>query len=73
MLKHGKNGKGIRSRWYPGTLASRLEHMRFVVGRMLSQGADGLKVVEEYTEREDVLSFIAPPYTGDSGVQLIVR
>jgi len=63
LVKHGENGKGIRSRWYPGTLASRFEHMRFVVERMLFRQTDGLEVIEEYAEREDALFFIDPPYT----------
>ena len=58
LVKHGENGKGIRSRWYPGTLAS-----RFVVERMLFRQTDGLEVIEEYAEREDALFFIDPPYT----------
>lgn len=63
LVKHGENGKGIRSRWYPGTLARRFEHMRFIVERMLFRQADGLEVINEYAELEDALFFIDPPYT----------
>ena len=30
FLKYGENGKGIRSRWYPTTLANRFENLEFV-------------------------------------------
>ena len=63
FLKLGENGKGIRSRWYPATLAKRLLNMQQVVDRIDIRCEDGLKVIGEFASREDVVFFIDPPYT----------
>ncbi len=63
FLKHGENGKGIRSRWYPGTLAKRLLNLNQVAGRIDFRRADGLKTIEESAPRKDAIYFIDPPYT----------
>ena len=63
LLKHGENGKGIRSRWYPETLAKRFENLKYVSGRMMFRQEDGLAVIKEYAHRDDVVFFIDPPYT----------
>lgn len=63
FLKYGENGKGIRSRWYPATLAKRFLNLRFVAGRISFRKKDGLEVIKEYSPRHDVVFFIDPPYT----------
>ncbi|MBI5875622.1 MAG: DNA adenine methylase [Deltaproteobacteria bacterium] len=63
FLKHGENGKGIRSRWYPGTLAKRLLNLNQVAGRIDFRCADGLRVMEDFATNKDVIYFIDPPYT----------
>jgi len=63
FLKLGENGKGIRSRWYPATLAKRLLNLQEVVDRMGFRCEDGLNVIDEFASREDVVFFIDPPYT----------
>jgi DNA adenine methylase len=49
ILKHGENGKGIKSRWYPETLRKRIldivqqrDHIQFIEG-------DGIKVLSSLT------------------------
>ncbi len=63
FLKHGENGKGLKSRWYPETLARRIiaigqkrERFTFVCG-------DGVEVMRTYARRKRVAFFIDPPYT----------
>ena len=63
ILKHGENGKGIRSRWYPETLrrrildiVSRRDSIQFIEG-------DGMQVLVENANRADAVFFIDPPYT----------
>lgn len=63
QLKHGENGKGIASRWYPETLARRIhaidalrEHLEFVQG-------DGMAVLAQHRETTGAVFFIDPPYT----------
>jgi len=63
FLKYGENGKGIRSRWYPGTLAKRLLNLNHVAGRIDFRCDNGLKVMQEFVARKDVVYFIDPPYT----------
>ncbi|MGB5157587.1 MAG: DNA adenine methylase [Desulfobacterales bacterium] len=63
FLKHGENGKGIRSRWYPVTLARRFDNLKLVADRITFRQEDGLAVIREYSQRHDVVFFIDPPYT----------
>lgn len=63
FIRHGENGKGIGSRWYPKTLAQRLINLNRVVHRIDFRCDDGLKVMMEFAGREDTIYFIDPPYT----------
>ncbi len=63
FLKYGENGKGIRSRWYPVTLAKRFENLKLIADRIIFRQADGLDVIREYSKRKKVIFFIDPPYT----------
>ncbi|MCJ7583683.1 MAG: DNA adenine methylase [Anaerolineales bacterium] len=62
-LKHGENGKGVLSRWYPETLKRRIldishlkEKIRFVQG-------DGIEIIHKYKDDINAAFFIDPPYT----------
>lgn len=63
LLKHGENGKGISSRWYPATLAKRLLNLDLFAHRIDFRRGDGLQIMREYTAQRDVVYFIDPPYT----------
>ncbi len=63
FTKQGENSKGIRSRWYPVTLAQRFKNLDFVADRITFLQRDGLDVIKEYSQRDDVVFFIDPPYT----------
>lgn len=63
FLKYGENGKGIRSRWYPGTLARRFSDLKLIADRICFRQEDGLDVISEYSKRKDAICFIDPPYT----------
>jgi DNA adenine methylase len=63
FLKYGENGKGIQSRWYPTTIARRLENLKFIADRITFRQEDGLRVIQEYSQQNDVVFFIDPPYT----------
>jgi DNA adenine methylase len=63
LLKYGENGKGIRSRWYPSTLAKRFENLKSVADRITFRQEDGLTIIKEYSRHENVIFFIDPPYT----------
>ena len=63
FLKYGENGKGIRSRWYPATLANRLRNLARISDKIEFRQEDGLNVIKEYAGRNNVVYFIDPPYT----------
>jgi DNA adenine methylase len=63
LIKNGEAGRGLRSRWYPMTLARRIraiaqvrDHISFIEG-------DGLAVLQKYAGRDGAAFFIDPPYT----------
>jgi DNA adenine methylase len=62
-LKHGENGKGLASRWYPQTLKKRILPIAALRDRIRFIHGDGLQVLRDNAARSDVLFFIDPPYT----------
>jgi DNA adenine methylase len=63
FLKHGENGKGIISRWYPATLARRFNDLNLVTNRIEFYQEDGIEVIRRYAKKKGVVYFIDPPYT----------
>ncbi len=63
VLKHGENGKGIRSRWYPETLYKRILNIAHVKERLHFIHGDGMAVLQENAHRTNAAFFIDPPYT----------
>lgn len=63
MLKHGENGKGLTSRWYPTTLKKRIMDIQTVKNRIEIVQGDGLEALRTNAHRTDAVFFIDPPYT----------
>lgn len=63
MLKHGENGKGITSRWYPATLRKRILEIAGIRERITFIEGDGVQIISKNAKRNDVCYFIDPPYT----------
>ncbi len=63
MLKTGENGKGIRSRWYPETLARRIEAIAAHRHQLTFLEADGLEIIRNNAQCDQTVFFIDPPYT----------
>ncbi|TFH64775.1 MAG: DNA adenine methylase [Candidatus Zixiibacteriota bacterium] len=63
MLKHGENGKGIASRWYPQTLSRRIQEISSIRERIHFFEEDGMAAIEAHMNRPDVVFFVDPPYT----------
>src|SRR6266487_3410985 len=63
LLKFGEGGKGILSRWYPGTLARRIRHIASVRNHITFIHNDGLTVLARHVNDPDAVFFIDPPYT----------
>lgn len=62
-IKHGEEGKGLRSRWYPRTLCDRIRTIASVKDRLQIMEGDGFAVLSKYSNHENVVFFIDPPYT----------
>jgi len=62
-VKHGENGKGLTSRWYPETLQKRILDIGLIRDRLTFIEGDGIEVMGEYADRIDAAFFIDPPYT----------
>lgn len=63
IIKFGENGKGVLSRWYPATLAKRIENINFIIKKIKFIKANGLEVIKKYAFCENKAFFIDPPYT----------
>lgn len=63
MLKHGENGRGISSRWYPETLHERILNIFKVRERIEFVQGDGLELLEYHASDSTAAFFIDPPYT----------
>ena len=63
FLKKGEAGKGILSRWYPETLARRFRNIALISEKLEFRHADAFDVLDEYTDKENTVFFIDPPYT----------
>lgn len=62
LLKHGENGKGVLSRWYPQTIARRIQQIHLVRNRIKFLHEDAFDILEKYKNQE-ALFFIDPPYS----------
>lgn len=63
FIKNGENGNGIKSRWYPKTLANRMTHLNHVRHKMTFLNTDALALLPGYSENSNAVFFIDPPYT----------
>ncbi len=63
FLKHGENGRGILSRWYPQTIARRITNIEYVADRIDFVQGDGFEVMLSHAKNRDAVFFIDPPYT----------
>ena len=75
LIRHGENGKGISSRWYPATLARRLRAIAEHSNRIVFYEADGMQMLEPLLRESgcEAAVFVDPPYTAGgkrAGVRL---
>lgn len=63
LLKHGENGKGIQSRWYPNTLNERIKAIVLHKQKMAFVAGDGIEFIRYNAFRKSSAFFIDPPYT----------
>jgi DNA adenine methylase len=65
LIKHGENGKGLRSRWYPKTLADRINAIGDIRDRFTVIEGDGIEQIRKHQRKQKAVFFIDPPYTAD--------
>ena len=62
LLNRGENGKGIHSRWYPETLAKRIESVHALRNKITFIQGDGLKALKKFGSTPNTVAFVDPPY-----------
>jgi DNA adenine methylase len=65
LLRRGEDDNGIRSRWYPDTLTSRIKQINKVKNRITIVEADALIQLKQYKmpQKASLGFFIDPPYS----------
>jgi DNA adenine methylase len=63
LVKTGENGRGLNSRWYPETLARRIQEIAGVRERFSFIEGDAFDVIKRYSDDERAAFFTDPPYT----------
>ena len=63
FVKNGENGKGIASRWYPQTLAKRIEGIIDIHKRLRFVEGNAFEVILTHLHEKNTALFLDPPYT----------
>ena len=63
LMKNGESGKGLRSRWYPATLAQRIRAIAKIRDRFTFQEGDGVRAIQDHSDVKNSVFFVDPPYT----------
>jgi DNA adenine methylase len=63
LIRRGEDGKGLRSRWYPETLARRIQFIASLKKHLRFRQKDAFEIINEYLARTDAVFFVDPPYT----------
>ena len=63
LIKEGEAGKGLKSRWYPETLAKRIQTLQSIREGIAFEQTDAFEVVRRYAEDPNAFFFVDPPYT----------
>jgi DNA adenine methylase len=65
LLREGERGRGLKSRWYPETLAERINAIHGIRDRIRFVESDALKVLPTFKRSFDNAFFVDPPYTAN--------
>lgn len=63
MMRKGENGRGVKSRWYAGTLRKRILDLGRIRSRVTFIHGDGIEYMRDNAKRKGAAFFIDPPYT----------
>jgi DNA adenine methylase len=67
LMNAGENGHGVKSRWYPETLARRIRHLAQFSGVIDFERGDGLDAIRQHANNPRAAFFVDPPYTAGNG------
>lgn len=62
LVKNGENNRGLRSRWYPETLARRIREISMNLSRISFYAGDGFALIDEYLAEGSCAFYVDPPY-----------
>ncbi len=63
LIKTGEGGRGLKSRWYPETLARRIREINQQKDRITFVEGNGFDLVDEHKADAEAAFYIDPPYT----------
>jgi DNA adenine methylase len=63
LMKAGENGNGLKSRWYPETLAKRIEALVHMRDRITFVHQDAFRLIKAFADMPNAIFFVDPPYT----------
>lgn len=63
LMKAGENGNGLKSRWYPETLAKRIEALVRMRDRITFVHQDAFCLIKAFVDMPHAIFFADPPYT----------
>ena len=66
LMKTGENRKGVASRWYPQTLANRIEYIYAYRTKITFLHEDGFNLIAQYKSHSNAAFFVDPPYTAST-------
>jgi DNA adenine methylase len=63
LIREGEDGQGLKSRWYPKTLAARIATISSIRKKLSFTEGDGFRLIKKFLHRKTVVFFVDPPYT----------
>lgn len=63
LIKAGEAGRGLHSRWYPETLAKRIQALQGIRAKVSFEQVDAFEAIRRYADDADAFFFVDPPYT----------
>lgn len=63
LVKSGEAGRGLHSRWYPETLAKRIDAIYRLRDRITFEHGDAFEMIQRFSQDTNAYFFIDPPYT----------
>ena len=63
LVKTGEAGRGLNSRWYPETLALRIDTLLSLRTKVSFQRCDAFDAIEQFSQNPNAFFFLDPPYT----------